>query len=118
MNRPVIARNPQGEGVYHVRNATSLSSQRTARKLANYVETLERFLKLTQGTEFADRTGGIEDTLYGVARMAFRDGYTEVGRQALAILRGRGPLRHRGNVPHRIVSSLLGLEGKVRFWGS
>ena len=115
---PVITVNPHGEGIYHVLNEGSLSSQKSETKLANYVETLERLLTLTEGTPFATRTGGIEDTLYGVARMAMRAGWLDVGRRALSILGRRGPVRHRGSLPHRVVAGMIGLERKVLLWGS
>lgn len=115
---PVITVNPDGEGIYHVMNEGSLSFRKSEVKLANYVDTLEGFLALVEGTPFATRTRGIEDTLYGVARMAMRAGWIEVGRRALSILRSRGPVQHRGSLQHRLVSGVLGLERKVRLWGS
>jgi glycosyltransferase involved in cell wall biosynthesis len=115
---PVITVNPHGEGIYHVLNEGSLSSQKSEAKLANYVETLERLLALAEGTPFATRTSGIEDTLYGVARMAMRAGWVDVGRRALTVLGRRGPVRHRGSMQHRIVAGMIGLERKVLLWGS
>ena len=118
LRSPIITVNPDGEGIYHVMNEGSLSFRKSEVKLANYVDTLEGFLTLAEGTPFATRTRGIEDTLYGVARMAMRAGWLDVGRRALSVLRRRGPVRHRGSLQHRLGSSVLGLERKVRLWGS
>lgn len=115
---PIITVNPDGEGIYHVMNEGSLSFRKSEAKLANYVDTLEGFLILVEGTPFANRTRGIEDTLYGVARMAMRAGWLDVGRHALSILRRKGPVQHRGSLQHRLIAGVLGLEHKVRLWGS
>jgi glycosyltransferase involved in cell wall biosynthesis len=118
LRSPVITVNPDGEGIYHVMNEGSLSYRKSEAKLSNYVDTLEGFLVSVEGTSFATRTLGIENTLYGVARMAMRAGWFDVGRRALSILRRKGPVQHRGSLQHRLIAGVLGLERKVRLWGS
>ena len=113
--RPRMAAIPRGHGVYHLGHP-SLSSRHSEAKLANYVGTLSRLLSSADAAGFGARTGGIEDTLYGVARMSFRNGWTETGRAALGVLRSRGDGRHRGNLVHRVAAGVLGLERKVRLF--
>lgn len=116
LKKPRIARVEEGHGVYRVGHA-SLSSKHSELKLANYVTTLERFLEDAPKAGFGDHTKGLEDTLYGVARMCFRQGWVDPGRRALDVLRNHGITGHTGSLVHRVAASLLGLERKVKLWG-
>lgn len=116
---PRLAVNREGRGIYNMTGASSLSGAKSREKLENYVETLTRLAAAADqaAPSFAGRTGGIEETLYGVARMAFRAGWSETGNRALAALRNRGVTRHFGSPVHVLASRLMGLETKVRLWG-
>lgn len=118
LHHPHIAWNNRGAGIYHVDAGPSLSSTKSQPKLDNYVQTLSGLLDQAAHTDFANRCGGIEQTLYKVARMAFRRGWPETGRKAQNVLRARGFKKHYGSWPHRIAANVLGLELKVRLWKS
>ncbi len=116
LQRPVIMRVERGCGVYVLGHA-SLSSRHSEAKLSNYVNTLEELLRAADEAGFGADLRPLEDTLYGVARMAFRQGWVETGRRALAVLHARGVRRHPGSLMHRLVSRAIGLERKVQFFG-
>lgn len=115
LHRPRIARVDRGHGVYF-QGRVSLSSQHSEAKLSNYIETLSGLVSLADQRGFGQYTRSLEDTIYGVSRMAFRNGWTDTGRQGLAVLKSRGVQRHVGSLGHRLASTLLGLEHKVRLW--
>lgn len=117
LHRPRLGRLTDGRGLYHLGHA-SLSSRHNEAKLDNYVTTLTGLLEAADRAGFGSRTGGVEKTLYGVARMAFRADWDGTGRRALGVLAARGNRRHHGGLAHRAVAGLLGLERKVKLWGS
>lgn len=104
----------QGLAVYRRTGAGTLSADRSAEKVADYVATLARLLAEIEGTAFAPAAPVLQRHLYGVARMAFRLGHVAAGREALAVLRRRGFRGHPGSLPHRLACACLGLERKTR----
>lgn len=52
---------------------------------------------------------------YGVAGVAFEEGYRALGREALAFARECGLTGHPGSRAHRLLASATGLERKIRF---
>jgi hypothetical protein len=51
---------------------------------------------------------------YGVAGVAFEEGYRNLGREALAFARECGLTGHTGSRTHRLVAATIGLEMKIR----
>jgi hypothetical protein len=54
------------------------------------------------------------EAAYEIARTAFQEGERSLGIEALALARSLGMVGHRGRRTARIVSVLLGLEGRVK----
>jgi hypothetical protein len=69
------------------------------------------------GTPFATSAPLLQEKLHDTAHLAFRRKHTDLGRQALREVRKRGFRGHPGNLPHRILASLIGLEAKVQLRG-
>lgn len=117
LQAPTIRKNGQGAAVYTKVNAASIS--KTASRAASesqmrvLIETLER----VPGTPFEPYVPLLHRKLYDTARVAFRRHQTDLGRQALKELAGRGFREHPGNWQHRLLASLIGLEAKVRLRG-
>jgi len=116
LHEPVILQNLRGYGIYYVHNPQSLSGEKSRKKIENYVENIENFLNEIKGTSFSTRLAGFEDALYGSAKLAFRAGWKDLGVDALTLLRTIGPIRHKGSLSHRVASSILGLELKMRLF--
>jgi hypothetical protein len=69
------------------------------------------------GTPFATSAPLLQEKLYDTAHLAFRRKHTDLGRQALREVRKRGFRGHPGNLPHRILASLIGLVATVQLRG-
>lgn len=117
LQRPVLARNEGGRCLYHVENLDSVSRKLSREKAVSYLEGLQRLAVMAEGTPFESRMRGVQAALYRLARLSFARGWPDLGRTALAEARLRGLRGHRGTRAHRAISSLLGLETKVRLTG-
>jgi hypothetical protein len=95
-----------------------LSKQISEQKIRNYVDTLDKLIARARASHFASRDEPLKRTLYGVARFAFRTGHRAVGVRALQLLRSHGCDKHFGSRMHRAVSTVIGLEAKVRLFES
>lgn len=118
LERPKVAFNPEGLGVYFQGNPTSMSARHSAAKYESLLAALEILLDRARAEGFAAHTSGIEMTIYWLARSAYRAGWPATAEKALTALRDRGLLRHHGSPAHRLAATLFGLRRKVRIWGS
>lgn len=110
--------NTRGRGLYHASVEGSLSKTKSDEKLASLAAFLGAMLPEARGAGFDAGVEALHRALYGVARMGFRLGHARAGQKALAALRDDGFHGHYGGAAHRLGAIMLGLERKVRLWGS
>lgn len=115
---PVIVKNPEGSAIYAQRNITSISRSESRAATQSRIKVILGLLERSQGTPFEQFIPLLTAKLYTVTRTAFRTGQVDLGRQGVAALKQYGFSGHQGSRGHRILSSLVGLEAKVRLWGS
>jgi hypothetical protein len=115
---PVIMKNPEGSAIYAQRNITSISRSESRAATQSRIKVILGLLERSQGTPFEQFIPLLTAKLYTVTRTAFRAGQMDLGRQGMAALKQYGFSGHPGSRGHRILSSLVGLEAKVRLWGS
>ena len=112
--QPKIVKNETGRAIYVRDNPASISRtdswQNTESRLRAHKGILERIA----GTRFEAHASLLEQEIYNIAHAAFQNGHTDLGREALALLHGRGYRRHSGTWAHRMLATVLGLEGKTR----
>lgn len=113
-----VAVNSQGRGLYHMSVEGSLSKVKSDDKLSSLAAFLGAMLPEARAAGFNEGVEALRRALYGVARMGFRLGHAEAGRKALTALRDDGFSGHYGGAAHRLGAAALGLERKVRLWGS
>jgi len=116
----VVARNTEGCGIYYRGNpgSVSLSGGITRSKLQGQIDLVIRMNKAATEKGWGDMLSRNYAALYFLARKAFRAGFTDLGHRTLSILREAGHHRHHGTRVHVFISSLIGLERKVRWFGS
>lgn len=114
------ARNDDGLGVYHRGNPGSVSTAGgvTEAKLAGQIALVEHSLQAARDKGWSDNLDRIYAALYFLTRKAFENGYIALGRQGQAHLDKAGHGKHHGTPAHNLVSRLIGLERKIRWFGS
>lgn len=114
------ARNEEGYGIYYRDNpgSVSLSGGVTEAKLAGQIALIERTAAAAREKGWGDNLDRVYAALYFLARKAFLEGYTDLGRQGLAILEQSGHRKHHGTAAHVLMSSVIGLERKLRWFGT
>lgn len=114
------ARNEDGCGIYYRDNpgSVSLSGGVTEAKLAGQIALIERTAAAARERGWGDNLDRIYASLYFLARKAFLEGYTDLGRHGLAILEKAGHRKHHGTAAHVLLSNIIGLERKLRWFGS
>lgn len=114
------ARSEAGKGIYYRDNpgSVSMSGGVTEAKLAGHVDVIARTAQAARDKGWGDNLDRINAALYFLARKAFMEGYPDLGRRTLSMLRVLGDRHHHGTLGHRVLSGLLGLERKVRWFGS
>lgn len=115
---PKIMMNAQGAGVWTVLNPNSVSHNFSAKAMDCMIRVQANILRRMQGTDFEPVMTKHFEKLYVMSREAFRLKHVEQGREGVKAMRQMGFKRHLGNRGHKMVCSLIGLENKVRFWGS
>ncbi len=90
----------------------------TRSKLEGQIDTIVRLSKAARDKGWGDNLGRNYAALYYLARKSFSAGYADLGRRALGLLRELGSHGHYGTRAHNAVASLIGLERKVRWFGS
>ena len=115
---PHIEKNDQGAAVYVRVNPASLSQIESRASTASRIRVMEGLIRRCPGTPMEPFLPDLHARLYTIARRAFRMKQADLGRQALRILAECGYAGHPGTTVHRIATRLLGLERKVRLWGS
>ncbi len=115
-----VARNEKGLGIYYRDNpgSVSMSGGVTRSKLEGQIDTIVRLSKAARDKGWGNNLGRNYAALYYLARKSFGAGYTDLGRRALGLLRELGSHGHYGTRAHNAVAGLIGLERKVRWFGS
>jgi glycosyltransferase involved in cell wall biosynthesis len=114
---PRIVKNDQGRVVYSTINPGSIARTPSRAATESQIRVLVSLLDRVAGTPFAPSAPLLHEKLYDTARLAFRRKHTDLGRLALREVRKRGFRGHPGNLPHKILASLIGLEAKVQLRG-
>ncbi|MEO0369823.1 MAG: glycosyltransferase family A protein [Pseudomonadota bacterium] len=116
----VAGRNEQGRGVYYRGNAgsVSLSGGVTGEKLSLHIEQIHEFCEAARAKGWGDNLTRNYAALYFLGRKAFRTGHPELGHRALAVLHDAGHRGHHGTKMHNLLAGVIGLERKVRWFGS
>lgn len=116
--QPRIRKNEVGAGIYRQVNPGSTTRNNSEMALESLYRAHAGLLDAARGTSFEAMLPLIYREIYCVARLAFREGYRDLGRAILNHLAKEGYHHHPGTIKHRAAASLLGLEMKVRLWGS
>jgi glycosyltransferase involved in cell wall biosynthesis len=114
---PRIVKNNEGRVIYSKINPGSIARTPSRAATESQMRVLLALLDRVPGTPFAPSAPLLQEKLYDTARLAFRRKHTDLGRQALREVRKRGFRGHPGNLPHKILASLIGLEAKVQLRG-
>ncbi|MEI4233977.1 glycosyltransferase family 2 protein [Roseovarius sp. D22-M7] len=115
-SRPLIWKNESGAGIYTRVNPNSITMNQSFPALESRYRTTRSMVERARGTSFAPSIPLLCREIYYVARAAFRTGETALGREALAFARNEGYRDHPGTLAHRLATSVLGLEWKIRLW--
>jgi glycosyltransferase involved in cell wall biosynthesis len=112
--------NGDGRGIYHrgIEGSVSITGSVTEAKLAGLVDVITGMCEAARRKGWGDDLGRNYAALYFLARKAFMAGYTDLGRNTLKSLRAVGHRRHHGTRGHVALAGLIGLERKVRWFGS
>lgn len=115
-----LIRNDEGRGIYHrgIEGSVSMTGSVTKAKLAGHFKVMTDICKAARAKGWGDDLGRTYTALDFLARKAFMAGYVDLGRDVLAYLRAAGHRRHHGTRAHVALTSLIGLERKVRWFGS
>jgi glycosyltransferase involved in cell wall biosynthesis len=116
--KPRIRKNEMGAAIYCQVNSSSISRNQSEMAQESRYRAIAGLVDSVRGTSFEAMLPLIYRELYRVARSAFREGYRDLGRGIVNRLEQEGYHRHPGTWRHRAAASLLGLEMKVRLWGS
>ncbi|KAG1649127.1 putative glycosyltransferase [Nymphon striatum] len=116
LSHPVIWKNEEGAAIYDRTNPISISRSQSFKALDSRFRALNGLLQRTRGTSFAKTGPLLCQEIYHIARAAFRAGYTDLGRTALAVVQSEGYRDHPGTGMHKMVARVIGLENKVRLW--
>ena len=114
--RPVIWKNDQGAAIYVRVNQGSISRSQSRKALESRFRAVSGLVERIRGTSFAPIIPLMCQEIYHIARAAFRAGYRDLGRQALAFARAEGYRDHPGTRAHALLARIVGLENKVRIW--
>ncbi|PZQ94854.1 MAG: hypothetical protein DI533_20960, partial [Cereibacter sphaeroides] len=116
--QPVIRPNMEGLAIYTQINPGSVSRDFSPRSSESRLRVMAGLLRRMRGTTFAPIMPLLEFRLYSITREAFRMKQSAIGRQGLRELAALGLCDHPGSRVHRAISKVIGLEAKVRIWGS
>ena len=116
-DRPKIVKNDAGAAIHAQINPEGVSQGVGFEAIDSRRRVVTGLMDRAAGTPFAASMARVPAELYTIARSAFANGHTELGRQALARVRAEGDRAHYGTRVHRLVAGVLGLERKVRLWG-
>ncbi len=113
-------RNKEGYGIYYRDNpgSVSMSGGVTRPKLQGQIDTIARLNTAAREKGWGADLGRNYAALYFLARKGFMNGHVDLGRRALGVLRDAGHRGHHGTRAHVVLASLIGLERKVRWFGS
>lgn len=104
-----------GTGVYFQHEGPGrVSKTPGAKGLGSNLEVFKRIEAQSQGKPFADVIPVLANGFYGLARIAFRGGQTDIGEEALARARSLGVTSHLGSFGHRVLSQAIGLKAKEK----
>lgn len=115
---PLIMKNDQGAAIYVSINPDSLSRKDSRRSVDSRLRVMAGLIERAKGTSMEPFLPLLHARLHTIARTAFRIKELDLGRQALLLLKLAGYREVPGTWQHRLVTRLIGLEAKVRIWGS
>lgn len=115
---PLIMKNDQGAAIYVSINANSLSRKDSHRSVDSRLRVMAGLIERAKGSPMEPFLPLLYARLHTIARTAFRIKEPDLGRQALLLLNQAGYCEVPGTWLHRLVTRLVGLETKVRIWGS
>ncbi len=116
----VVARNEEGRGIYHrgIAGSVSMTGGITPNKLAGHIDVMRTMCAAARAKGWGADLGRSYAALYFIARKSFMEGHIDLGRRALEVLRAEGHRAHHGTRAHVALASVIGLERKVRWFGS
>lgn len=115
---PRICKNDAGAATYARLNTMSISQNASRRATDSRLRAMLGLLRRAPGTPFEPMMPLMMSEIYSIARTAFRTGNADLGRLGLNEVQSRGYRKHPGTRAHRFLAGLIGLEAKVRLWGS
>jgi len=114
---PQVQKNEAGAAIYSQVNAGSITQDQSENATHSRYRAISGLIKPVHGTRFESMLPLLHQEIYRIARAAFRQGYSNLGREILAFLAQEGYLDHPGTRMHRLAAGLVGLEMKVRVSG-
>jgi glycosyltransferase involved in cell wall biosynthesis len=115
---PLIMKNDQGAALYVSINPNSLSRRESRRSVDSRLRVMAGLIRRAKGSPMEPSLPLLHARLHTIARTAFKIGEPDLGRQALLLLNQAGYREVPGTWQHRLITRLVGLETKVRIWGS
>jgi Glycosyl transferase family 2 len=108
----------RGLGVYVDHDRAGRVSKRTGRDiLVSQLSSFENLWALAREQGQSETQKDFARSFYLIAYEAFASGIDDIGDVALSRARQMGLKGHLGTLPHRTLSSLLGLRNKLRITG-
>ena len=112
---PRVAAANGGLAVYFQHDSIDrVSSQRSPEAIESALDGMRALLGAIEGTRFEYARPTLGNKAYELAAEAFSLGYWPLGREAYRLSRSLSFHGHRGSAAHRLVSTLVSLEGKAR----
>jgi glycosyltransferase involved in cell wall biosynthesis len=95
-----------------------VSRRRSSEVFRQAIDQTARLAATIEGASFDIARPTLARSAYELAQEAFVHGSPDLAREALALSRRLGFRGHHGALRHRVLASLLGLEGKERLAGT
>ena len=115
---PLIRKSDAGAAIHVRANPNSISQNVSEVALRSRYRAVSGLIQSVRGTSFADMVPFLCAEAYTIARVAFQRGYTSLGREIQELLDRERYADHPGTWMHHLAARVLGLERKVRVWGS
>jgi hypothetical protein len=117
LHRPRIAFAQDGLGVYVQHHATGRVSLRRGKEFVDeQLAVLERLWHRAQAIGLKETRLSFASAFYRTACEAYLIRIPAAGDKALGLAREFGLRGHIGSRRHRVLSSVLGLNGKLKLW--
>lgn len=118
LHAPRIRKNEAGAAIHSRVNPASITQNQSEKALRSRLKAVSGLVARVRGTSFEPMLPLLYQEIYFIARAAFRQGYRDLGREMVGLLAQEGYRDHPGTQMHGLIARVLGLERKIRLWGT